>query len=988
MRVNFPKFFGLTMSFLFFFTFLPAYSQGNLWEVAQESLYFGPYVYQLSSGEENSPLPLFPSKAGIIDTVLPWRSHLTVRGRKVIQIKYTHFHYIDPKTEEQKEKSTSTTDIEQKLQVKVKGNVGDRIAIDVNYDDTAPRTEQQRIHLTYEGGKDEIIQEVILGDTNLSLPRTDFVSFSRSVFGARIRAKWKDFYLMGIGSVTKGVSETKIFTGKTTFEKRDISDTSYFKRKYFKLYFDQDYPPGKFGHDPFSYTSGSAEVWIDDQDITNNISGFTIEMTVEPISGDSPYTGYFDPQYLGQDYSVDYMGGIINFYKSIGDQFVIAVRYKDENGDYRPEPYIDPDTGNEVEYHMIKEGPDPLYYEYEIYNRYYLGSQKIDRDTFIFKIKDLSGNVVYDWAIRDTEPSSYEVNIDFDFGIVKITNPTSLGTYYRPFPDAYPDTPLHRYTLHIQYSHAIIAYFLRPDVVPRSERVYFNGELLVRNEDYVIDYPSGYLSFVDPSRITSDTRIRVDYEFSPFFGGQATLLGARLEFIPDGNFLGLSNFSLGSTFLSQSASKTDEVPKLGSSPTSQGVMEIDTHFDLHPNLGGRFPIDISFSGELAKGTFDPNVFGKAMLEDFSSARIEDTLPMNKDSWHLSSNPGQHPSKRDKIEIFDEKIREEVINPIWSDDEIRILNLMYDFTSASWDSVVYSLSPVGKDYTNMKYLEVWIKEIPSGINIHLDLGMVSEDIDDDGNLDTEDKNKDGILNPGEDIGIGMAFPPPLGPITIGTNNGILDTEDLNSNGILDTEEKSSTYDLADYIPEEPFPLTGWCKYTIPLGDASNWDSVKSLVKHVRIWITGSGTNTVKFAKISISGDRWEKYNLEVKGVNNYDDLDFPDPLEDAEFRSYYKGMYGTTETSEGKYRKESAISISGQTGYIQETFISPKSFSEYYQINLWLYQEDAVEGEFYLRFGSDVENNYYYRCISYQSVEVKDWVNIQIPFSQLNSKGNP
>jgi len=965
----------LMVLFLFLFTFLPAYSQGSLWETAQRELYpvrenfvlsnevyFDPCIYQLSSEEEDDNFLPLSFKSGIIDTNLPGKSHLTVRGRKVIGIKYTHFHYINPKTEEQKKKTRSTTDIEQKLQVNVKGKIGTKISVNVDYDDTLPRTEQQKVHLTYRGKENEIVQEVNLGDMTLSLPKTEFVSYSKSVFGARIRAKWKDFYLMGIGSVTKGISETKTFTGKTTFEKRDIPDTSYLKQKYFKLYFDQLYPPDEFGNPSFSYTSGSAEIWIDDEDGTNNVSGVTVEMTVEPTSGDSAYTGYFDLQYLGQDYSVDYERGVINFYKNIGDQFVIAVRYKDKDGNYRPA------TG----YRMIKKGPDPLYYKYEIDNRYYLGSKRINQNDFVLKIIDLSGNVVYDWANPSEYASSYKVNIDFDFGIAKITNPASAGTYYEPFPDAYPPNCYHRYTLHTEFSHAIEAYFLRPDIVPKSEKVYLDGKLLVRDEDYVIDYSSGYLSFVDPSRITSTTKIRVDYEYSPFFGGQATILGARLQFIPNKKFLGLSNFSLGSTFLSQSATKANKVPKVGSTPTSQDVMEVDTHFSLHPNLGGKFPIDISFSGELAKSTYNPNIFGKAMLEDFSSTKVEDDLPMNKDSWHLSSiPPGQDPLKRNNIQISDEKIKGEKVNPIWSKDDITVLNLKYDFTSASWDSVVYSLSPVGKDYTNMKYLEVWVNKIPSGATVHLDLGLVSEDANGNGKLDTEDKNGDGILNPGEDA----------------NGNGKLDTEDLDGDGKLDKEENFSTYNLADYEYKEPIPHTGWFKYTIPLNSDSHWKDVKILVKHIRIWITGSGNDTVKFAKISISGDRWEKYNVEIKGVNNYDDIDFPDPLkESSEFRKYYKDMYGTYQTSEGKYRKESAIAISGETGYIQETFISPKDFSDYSQINLWLYQENPTGGEFYIRFGSDVDDNYYEYNYPLSSPSV--WVNIKIPFSQLNPKGNP
>jgi len=198
-------------------------------------------------------------KEGIIDTPLPGGSHLSVRGRKVIGIKYTRFNYLDPLAKE--DKPTSTTEIEQKLQVQVRGKIGERISVNVNYDDTVARSQQQKISLIYQGEEDEIIQEVALGDIKLALPQTHFTSYSKSLFGARVKAKWKDFYLTGIGSVTKGISEVKTFTGKTTTEEKEIPDTGYIKRTYFKVFFDQEekYPP----NGPFSYTPGTVEVWID-----------------------------------------------------------------------------------------------------------------------------------------------------------------------------------------------------------------------------------------------------------------------------------------------------------------------------------------------------------------------------------------------------------------------------------------------------------------------------------------------------------------------------------------------------------------------------------------------------------------------------------------------------------------------------------------------------------------------------------------------------
>ncbi|GAH32620.1 unnamed protein product, partial [marine sediment metagenome] len=158
----------------------------------------------------------------------------------------------------------------------------------------------------------------------------------------------------------------------------------------------------------------------------------------------------------------------------------------------------------------------------------------------------MAGEIVYDWENPEEYPD-YEVKIDFDFGlaqIVKPLTPVTAEVYYKPFPEAYPPTSWHRYTLHTKYVHSVDIYLLHPDIIPESERVYVDEKLLTRNEDYVIDYPSGYLSFLDPDLIGADTKIRVEYEWAPIMGGEATFWGGRVEYRPS------KSFSIGSTYLS------------------------------------------------------------------------------------------------------------------------------------------------------------------------------------------------------------------------------------------------------------------------------------------------------------------------------------------------------------------------------------------------------------------------------------------------------
>ena len=968
---------------IFFWIFLPVIfltvpllaeeTNLNLWTAAEKQLYLD---YPSSSSPQEALPVLTPFRAGIVDTELPGGSHLTIYGRKVIGIKYTYKEYLNAPDKE----PTSSTEVDQKLQAKVQGRIGDRIFVDIDYDDSAPRSEQQKIRLTYQGKEKEFIQEVAFGDLRLSLPRTEFVTYGQSVFGGRVKAKWGDLYLTAIGSVTKGIAETKIFKGKTTFEKKDIADISYSQNKYFELYYDQEYTPAESG---FSYTVGSAEIWIDDQDATNNDT--SVEMTVEPVSGDTAYTGWFDLQYAGEDYAVDYHRGVMNFYRNIGDEFVIAVAYKDVDAQRHP--------SSASTYRMIKRGSNPLYYKYEFKNYYYLGAQKIDPDDFLLRILNLNDQVVYDWA--SPENWVYQAQVDFDFGLLEIARPLSSTSpdvsnphWDEPFrdpadpggPSPYPPDPQHRYSIYTEFSHAVDVYLLRSDIVPDSERVYMDGQLLKKNEDYLIDYASGFLTFVDPSRITADTEIRVEYEYMPFVGGQATIMGGRLEYTPG------KRFSLGASYLSQESSGVKEVPQLGFSPIAHQVLEADLHFNLSSNLGslwgGNLPVEMVGSAEIARSFYQPNTFDAAMVENFESTKMVDETTLNEESWHLGSRPQvSGGASRDTIEISNEEVEGEKINSLWSKDEREILLLDYDFPGEDfWDSVTYVISTTGKDYLRMDYLELWITGGESGETVHFDLGVVSEDIDGDSHLDTEDVNGDGILNPGEDTGID------LGGTLIGENNGILDTEDLDGDGYLDTTENYATYCLSDYTPEQPEPPTGWFHYLIPLKDASNWEQVQSVIKHLRLWVEGDDLkSTLKVAFLAPSGNRWEVKDLTMRAVNNYDDPDY-DPFTDSAFRQYYEQMYTSWETSEEKPRKDSGLylgldPISADSGWVQETFLSSRDFTDYETLSFWLYAESGG-GDFYLRLGSDTDEGGNYYEIS-QALNWEGWKEISVSLKDLS-----
>ncbi len=317
------------------------------------------------------------------------QSSLTIFGRKVIGVKYKQTHYLGSAgTETESREPTSEIDIEQQLQVRVIGQVGRKIFANVDYDDTLPESEQQKISLKYLGDEDELIQEVAIGDIHLDWRDSEFLSYNRSLFGVKVKAKLGKFNLSGVGSMTRGTPESKTFIGKSASKKREILDTSYLRRRYYRSYFDSSHLP---------LTLGSVEVYIDDQKGTNNED--SLEMTVVGEAGDS-YTGYFDKQYPGEDFFINYEKGVLNLSRLMEEDYVIAISYLDKDGTRYPQ----------AGYRMLKKGEEELYIDkYELKNYYYLGSQKIQRDNFLLKIFDLSNNEV---------TSNYQFSVDYEFGIL------------------------------------------------------------------------------------------------------------------------------------------------------------------------------------------------------------------------------------------------------------------------------------------------------------------------------------------------------------------------------------------------------------------------------------------------------------------------------------------------------------------------------------------------------------------------------------------
>jgi hypothetical protein len=964
----------------------------------------------------------------VIDIDLPLESRLTMQGRKMVRIRYGDAHYIDREVEEGEEEPIPPTSlatgiqIDQELQARVHGVVRQKIHVDIDYDDTR-EGKQQKFWIAYKGEPDEIVQEAAFGDLTLSLPTTEFVAYSKSLFGARVDLKLGDLRLMGVGSRTKGITEKKEFLGKTTQHIKDIPDTNFRKRKYYQLL--GDIPKDERRMLPIR----DVEIYIDDKDATNDTAS-TITLKARSHDSVDSYEGKFDKQYPFDDYVINYQTGVLTFRKTINANHVIAVAFKDKDGNRYPATDYRMIKCDYSDFPSITEGDKRERYGiFELKGYYSLGHTGIDLTDpdFLLQIRNMNNEPEYEgraylWIFgldRDNNGRIDPAYIDTELGLISFPANTpfdlrSKEGYHPGYPDneeevsyrndidsLFPSasiqesisntalydvtSPTPKYQIHIEYKSVVREYFIKPFIVEGSEKVYVNGVRMERDIHYLIDYESGWITFIGDVEIDEDTEIKVEYEYMPFGGAfQKTLLGGRLEYKPN------DSFHLGSTYIYEGATEPETVPKIGRAPDSLRVLDMDTKVKafsiIKEAFGLEIPLEVDIQAEAARSWRNPNLFGAAMVESMQGVETALSVGMDYKGWSLGFGHNGILRYRDtpyseRAGPYNEEeghLEEEEV-----EGKERSLVLRYELASGEKVVVVSALSRTALDLSEHRSLELWTKGFGEQ-NLYIEVGILNEDADEDGVLDTEDRNGDGLLNPGEDVG--WEFNPSGAlPTRVGVANGKLDTEDLDGDGRLNSsmetwvDEGYFELKLEDKYKREPNPDTteaGWIPYSFPLKDAvakgtfseigeEGW----TLIRHIRIRVEGAGSGEIYIDSIEFMGNRWERGRVliddaekdpldgsyfEVGAMNSEDDPDYQDLKDEEEFEDLYRGEdldELKEETLVLRYGLED-----GEIGTTKYVYKRARDYSRYRGLRFWLHG-DGKGVDFFIRFGADEKNHF-------------------------------
>lgn len=920
-------------------------------------------------------------------------------------------------------------DIKQQLRLNLDGTIGEKIHVLVNHDSEVSTSFDNKIQLRYDGDEDEVIQKVEMGNTDLSLPGSEFLSFRKSqqgLFGAKAIAKLGALDFTAIASKQEGQVASQTFVGQARRDSVIIRDWEFVKRTYYWVA-----PPLQLAQNPGGDGAGvlpvrQVDVFLDDKDPRNDIVdlariGFAY---VDPATGTQSDSiavvrGTYHRLTENQDYRFDRATGVLTLERSVAREHTLAIQYTRDDGQVVG---VVADTLSlqllappERDLYDDAKGFRPLRL-LEQKNVYSIGARNINPDSFEMVIRkrassagiqdddaqqdpvDPSRNLEYvrllglDYKGLSTADPDLRVEpefVDFEDGTVTFPNltpfapdssvfggipvnvivdpslvptgrssdPVPLLEYNSGLYELEPDDLINRekYLLAVQFTTPTPSYNLnRFNILEGSETVRLDGRTLQRGADYDIDYDLGILTFRTADANKPDARIEVDFQYVPLFGqAKESLVGMS------GTYNFADRTRLSSSWLFYSRSTPEQRPKLGQEPSRIVVGNVYGQWAANPglltDLVNAIPLvrsedesEVQIQGEAAVSLPNPNTKNEIYIDDMEGVEDSRELPLTRGLWVPASEPSgpgptiAHPDL-DKATL---QIRPHPFNWYNPENAVRRRDVFVELSdeqqgqdflqvlelrtrvgapdSAGWFGVMRNLSTVGEDFSEKKFLEVWINDFGRNEGtLVVDLGEISEDfhVRSNGNpdlpnkgrgfLDTEDFNPyDGELTvSAEDFGLdnvrgadGAAVAFDDGDDDFRFNrsdpestryedinnyegNSLLDTEDLDGDNLLDTDDVYASYvmDLTDTVVDEngylvqtnfdPVARPGnhWRLFRIPLdaGEAVGGVPRRRSVKYVRLWFDGvAGTAGAKFqvASVEVKGASWleEKQTINATG----------------------------------------------------------------------------------------------------------------------------
>jgi cell surface protein SprA len=596
----------------------------------------------------------------------------------------------------------------------------------------------------------------------------------------------------------------------------------------------------------------------------------------------------------------------------------------------------------------------------------------------------------------------------------------------------------------------------KPNIIEGSERITLNGRELVKGQDYNINYDFGQVTFITDEALDPNANLNIDFEYSPFITAQKkTLFGVRGEYSLS------DNLKFGSTFLYKSDKATDRKPKVGQETAKTVIWDGDLSFKVEPqfltSMVNALPFyatevksNLQVSAEVAQSHPNPNVDGEAYIDDFEGSRDSYTLGVFREAWTMSSVPATFDSTRHRgkmiwynpytqvatSQIWNRELRpgEGGTHTLWVEfdpvDTVRVVdtlgNVSYNEVDPvnSWTGVTRYMTAGTVNQDRAQLLELRVLG-DRGI-IHVDLGEISEDVNGNDVLDTEDRKSEygfanGIIDAGEDTGMDglmdeeepgydpVSNPDPNGDNwyyngfgkgcdgcgtddyshingTEGNENdpnrlGRPDTEDIDRDKGIDNKNNYFSFkiDLAvDTFLVDSSEYNGWRTFRIPVRDPYSLDTAVgnpqwSQISYVRFWFESPDGSpfALAIAAADLVQSIWEDSLITISptsqskfSVATISNQDNTDYTPPPGVTGYYDKTNEVTEPEQSLLLQYEDLRV-GDTCLAKKILFGTPSYVGYRRLKMFVHGPPSTVSDsilYFFRLGSGEEDYYEYRTL--------------------------
>jgi len=187
---------------------------------------------------------------------------------------------IDNPTLQENLRKTTTFDFEEKIQMNIRGKIGDKLNLGINYNTEATFEFENEVNLEYEGKDDDIIKSIEAGNVSLTLPGT-LITGSQSLFGIKTEMQFGKLSVSTVLSQQKGETSVMDIQGGAQKQEFELPINEYDKNRHFFLsnFFRDQYNDAQKNYPILSKISvKKIEVWITNRagnfDDSRNILAF------------------------------------------------------------------------------------------------------------------------------------------------------------------------------------------------------------------------------------------------------------------------------------------------------------------------------------------------------------------------------------------------------------------------------------------------------------------------------------------------------------------------------------------------------------------------------------------------------------------------------------------------------------------------------------------------------------------------------------------